>query len=201
MKEDILEQLVDDYLQANGYFTKHNEKFRPLKDDRYVSKKDSGYSDIDVIGIHPYHKGSRRIKVVNCKSWQSGIKLDQWFSKIKEKKGINHNRKEAWKMFRELANQKWADGFISRIKKLTGSYRFTYVIAGTEIIGNQSKWRNDKEFKKNLHGNPIEFLTVKDILDYMHKNTSKTVAPSDVGRLLQVINASKWMKNMNEIEI
>ena len=28
MKEDILEQLVDDYLQAKGYFTRHNINFR-----------------------------------------------------------------------------------------------------------------------------------------------------------------------------
>ena len=29
MKEDILEQLVDDYLQTEGYFTRHNLKFKP----------------------------------------------------------------------------------------------------------------------------------------------------------------------------
>ncbi len=29
MKEDILEQLVDDYLQMRGYFTRHNVKFKP----------------------------------------------------------------------------------------------------------------------------------------------------------------------------
>jgi hypothetical protein len=29
MKEDILEQLVDDYLKFNGFFTVHNVKFKP----------------------------------------------------------------------------------------------------------------------------------------------------------------------------
>jgi hypothetical protein len=29
VKEDVLEQIVDDYLQAQGYFTRHNIKFRP----------------------------------------------------------------------------------------------------------------------------------------------------------------------------
>ena len=29
MKEDILEQLVDDYLKFNGFFTLHNVKFQP----------------------------------------------------------------------------------------------------------------------------------------------------------------------------
>jgi len=32
MKEDILEQLVDDYLQARGYFTKHNNQIQALAD-------------------------------------------------------------------------------------------------------------------------------------------------------------------------
>jgi len=29
VKEDILEQIVDDYLQFNGYFTTHNVRFKP----------------------------------------------------------------------------------------------------------------------------------------------------------------------------
>jgi hypothetical protein len=32
MKEDILEQLVDDWLQSRGYFTQHNLKFKPRPD-------------------------------------------------------------------------------------------------------------------------------------------------------------------------
>lgn len=32
MKEDILEQMVDEYLQHKGYFTRHNIKFRPAGD-------------------------------------------------------------------------------------------------------------------------------------------------------------------------
>ena len=32
MKEDILEQVVDDYLQARGFFTRHSIKFKPRKD-------------------------------------------------------------------------------------------------------------------------------------------------------------------------
>jgi hypothetical protein len=33
MKEDILEQLVDDYLKFNGFFTVHNVKFQPTATD------------------------------------------------------------------------------------------------------------------------------------------------------------------------
>jgi hypothetical protein len=30
MKEDVLEQLVDDYLMHQGYFTRHNIRFKPF---------------------------------------------------------------------------------------------------------------------------------------------------------------------------
>ena len=54
MKEDILEQMVDEYLQHKGYFTRHNIKFRPAGDHvEYDTRQDAVHSDIDVIGIHP----------------------------------------------------------------------------------------------------------------------------------------------------
>jgi hypothetical protein len=108
MKEDILEQLVEDYLQGNRYFTRHNVKFNPAKDAKYDSKKDSGASDIDVIGINPHLRGSKRVRVVNCKSWQSGVNLTHWISGIEGDKNLNG--RVAWKTFRELANPKWAGG-------------------------------------------------------------------------------------------
>jgi hypothetical protein len=50
MKEDILEQLVDDYLQHKGYFTRHNIKFKPSKDSiDFDIQKDSVHSDIDIM--------------------------------------------------------------------------------------------------------------------------------------------------------
>jgi hypothetical protein len=195
MKEDILEQLVDDYLQNEGYFTMHNVKYWPTKDANYDSKKDSGASDIDVIGINPHHRGPKRVWVVNCKSWQSGVNLTHWISGIEEGKILNG--KDAWKTFRELANKKWADAFIARIEELTGARSFTYVTAVTKLTGDKtgkSKWINNKQFKKNLHGNRIEIITVKEMLEGIKKKMgkTKTVASSDVGRLLQVINASGW---------
>lgn len=51
MKEDILEQMVDEYLQHKGYFTRHNIKFRPAGDHaEYDTRQDAVHSDIDVIG-------------------------------------------------------------------------------------------------------------------------------------------------------
>ena len=41
MKEDILEQLVDDYLKFNGFFTVHNVKFQPAKTDPDYVRADS----------------------------------------------------------------------------------------------------------------------------------------------------------------
>jgi hypothetical protein len=65
MKEDILEQLVDDYLQLRGYFTRHNVKFRPRNDHpQFVKKQDSNHSDIDVIGYNPRLAGAARVWVV-----------------------------------------------------------------------------------------------------------------------------------------
>jgi len=76
MKEDILEQVVDDYLQARGYFTCHNIKFRPrATHPDFATKDDSVPSDIDVLGINPHRRGASRVWVVTCKSWQIGFNV------------------------------------------------------------------------------------------------------------------------------
>ena len=70
MKEDILEQLVDDYLKFNGFFTIHNVKFKPAESDPdYSRQHDCVASDIDVMGFHPLRRGSESVWVVGCKSW------------------------------------------------------------------------------------------------------------------------------------
>jgi hypothetical protein len=70
MKEDILEQLVDDYLKFNGLFTLHNVKFQPAKTDpEYSQQDDCVASDIDVIGFRPMRNGVDQTWVVSCKSW------------------------------------------------------------------------------------------------------------------------------------
>jgi hypothetical protein len=66
-KEDILEQLVEEYLLHDGYFVRHNIKFLPRRDHPdFISKQDSNHSDIDVIGFNP-----RRTGVVTC--WPSSV--------------------------------------------------------------------------------------------------------------------------------
>jgi hypothetical protein len=58
VKEDVLEQIVDDYLQLRGYFTTHNVRFSPAKTHQdYESRQDSVSSDVDVVGYHPARIG------------------------------------------------------------------------------------------------------------------------------------------------
>ena|SRR5258708_6688298 len=191
MKEDILEQLVDDYLKFNGFFTLHNVKFQPAKTDpEYVQKDDCVASDIDVVGFHPMREGIDRTWVVSCKRWQAGFDPKRRIQLIDGNKKISG--REAWQSFRELVKKKWADALIAEIEKLTGSRKFTYVTAVTRLRGEASVWQEHQPFIDNLHGNPIKILTLQEILSDLYEKTDTTVASSEVGRLLQVIKASGW---------
>lgn len=191
MKEDILEQLVDDYLKFNGFFTLHNVKFQPAKTDpEYVQKDDCVASDIDVVGFHPMREGIDRVWVVSCKSWQAGFDPKRRIQLINGNKKISG--REAWQSFRELVKKKWADGLIAEIEKLTGSRKFTYITAVTRLRGEAAVWQNHQPFIDNLHGNPIRILTLQEILSDLYEKTDTTVASSEVGRLVQVIKASGW---------
>lgn len=54
MKEDILEQITEDYFVSQpGYFVKSNLKYRPDPSiDGYNATYDSVHSDIDVVAIN-----------------------------------------------------------------------------------------------------------------------------------------------------
>lgn len=191
MKEDILEQLVDDYLKFSGFFTIHNVKFQPAKiHPEYVKRDDCVASDIDVVGFHPMREGTDRVWVVSCKSWQTGFDPKEKIASIEGNKVVSG--KQAWRLFRELVKKKWADGLITEIKRLTGSKKFTYVTAVTKLKGDASVWQEHRPFINNLCGNPIRILTLNEMLSELYKKTNTTVASSEVGRLLQVIKASGW---------
>jgi hypothetical protein len=191
MKEDILEQIVDDYLKFNGFFTVHNVKFQPATTHPdYIKKDDCVASDVDVIGLHPMRDGAGRVWVVSCKSWQDGLDPVDRIAAIDANK--IREGKEAWKSFRELAKKKWADALIAEIKRLTGSTQFTYVTALTKLRGDASAWEQHQRFRDNIRGNPIKILTLQEILSDLYGKTKTTVASSEVGRLLQVIKASGW---------
>ena len=101
MKEDVLEQIVDDYLKFSGYFTVHNVGFKPAGDDpEYEAAKDRVPSDVDVVGFHPRKEGLDRVVVVSCKSWQVGFDADYRLALLREGKKIAG--RYAWQSFREL---------------------------------------------------------------------------------------------------
>ena len=204
MKEDILEQLVEDYFQRLGYFTRHNVKFRPKETHQeYKKKDDCVHSDIDVLGYNPLEHGAERVVAVTCKSWQSGFSPER----LVKLKGTSETPKLAgrpmWKHFRELMVGKWSEAFRDEIKKATGSTEFTYYLAVTKLQGDQEQavkaWENCMRFKEALNNNPLKILTVEKILHDLWEDAETTVAESEVGRLLQVIKASGWTPDNKKI--
>src|SRR6478736_99488 len=189
MRGDILEQLVDDHLQLQGYFTRHNLKFRPRADHSSFSKKhDSNHSDIDVVGIHPKLAGDNRVVAVSCKSWQSGfdvrIKLDE-LTRNKRRGG-----RESWKFFRELIEPKWSEAFVDAVEAATGTRRFTYVVAATSVRGNPSLWEEHQPFRRALEGNPIRLLGLNEMIEGVCSGLTTTLVPSQLGRTLQLLKAA-----------
>ena len=189
MKEDILEQIVDDYLQAKGYFTRHNVKFRPRKNHREFSSKDDYVpSDIDVIGINPHRRGPSRVWAVSCKSWQKGFNVD---SKLDE---LEHNKirsgRESWRFFRELMKPKWSQAFCDAVFRETGSRSFTYVTAVTCLSGDRAQWETNKQFREALRGNPIRLISLAEMVSEILPGINKTPSSSDLGRTLQLLRAA-----------
>jgi hypothetical protein len=191
MKEDILEQLVDDYLLAKGYFTRHNVKFKPRNDHpEFVSRDDSNHSDIDVLGFHPLLCGPERVIAVSCKSWQGGFDVAAGLRDIAANRRVSG--REAWKRFRELVRSKWSEAFIEAIERETGSAQFTYVTAVTVLKGDRALWENEITFQHAMKHNPIRIWTLSDMLAELFPMLGTTVASSQLGRTLQLIKASGW---------
>lgn len=190
-KEDILEQLVEEFLIHQGYFIKHNVKFVPNKQHPdFISNQDSNHSDIDVLAIHPLLTGPKRVLAVSCKSWQSGFNIQTELNAIKEDKIIRG--RQAWRGFRELTTPKWSEAFTQAVKQHTASDTFTYVLAVTAVKGEKKLWEQYAPFIDALNGNPIEILEISTILEDISANLNTTLAASEIGRLLQIIKASGY---------
>lgn len=189
MKEDILEQLVDDYLQLNGYFTRHNIKFRPRKDHpAYFSQDDSVASDIDIIGFHPRRQGTDRVWVVSCKSWQVGFNVRSRLTELEQNK--RRSGRESWRGFRELMKPKWSEAFCDTIERETGSRKFTYITAVTRFSGDRAAWENYPAFRTALGGNPVKLISLSEMLKAVMSLITTTVAGSHFGRTIQLLKAS-----------
>lgn len=198
-KEDILEQLVEEYLLHDGYFVRHNVKFLPRRDHPdFISNQDSNHSDIDVIGYHPTRTGAERVKVISCKSWQGGFDASAEIRNIDQHKVVRG--REAWKSFRELVVPKWSEAFLSAVQAATGQSEFTYVTAVTKLVGSKTLWETNQTFIKSLGGNPIRIIDLREMLNFISPSLSTTLAGTEVGRMLQLFKAAGIsIESKNEI--
>ncbi|MEM6506602.1 MAG: hypothetical protein AAF711_14295 [Planctomycetota bacterium] len=188
-KEDILEQLVEEFLIHRGYFVRHNIKFLPHKDHpNFIRNQDSNHSDIDVLGFNPKLTGHDRVWAVSCKSWQEGFNPDSKITELKENKIANG--REAWKGFRELVVPKWSEAFISAVYNATGEKQFTYITAVTRLKGTAKNWESYEPFHQSMQGNPIRVVPLIDMLKEVSTDLSKTVAGTEFGRTLQLFKAA-----------
>jgi hypothetical protein len=188
-KEDILEQLVEEFLIHRGYFVRHNVKFLPRKDHaEFDSKLDSNHSDIDVLAFNPLRQGADRVWAVSCKSWQSGFDPAVKICEIEQNKIVSG--REAWKGFRELVSPKWSEAFITAIQKTTGETSFTYVTAVTKLLGDAQRWENHPSFCRAMANNPIKIITLHEMLKEVYGQLKTTLAGTELGRTLQLFRAA-----------
>ena len=189
LKEDILEQIVEEYLIHQGYFVRHNVKFLPDKDHlEFNSKTDSNHSDIDVLAYNPRRTGPDRVWAVSCKSWQGGLNPARKIEEIQSNK-ISAGR-QAWKGFRELTRPKWSEAFINAVRDQTGERMFTYVTAVTRLEGDRKLWENHPAFCSAMAGNPIRLITLGEMVSEIYGQTKTTMAVTDIGRTLQLFKAA-----------
>lgn len=208
MKEDILEQLVEDWLVSEpGWFVKHNVKFRPRRDDPdYVSSQDSVHSDIDILAISGVLSGRERVRVVTCKSWQGGFDPRTTLATLESEAVYNERSdkfqpREGWKSYRELVSTKWMRAFVEKVESETGQRDFDYFIAVTKLKGSQAdrKLMEESAMVKQRYADlgsqmSLKILPLVEIIDGVLsrqglKETS-AVESTDVGRLIQVLRAA-----------
>ena len=189
-KEDILEQLVEDYLIHKGYFVQHNVKFKLSKyHPDFVSKYDSNDSDIDVLAVHPLKSGPDSVWAVSCKSWQSGFSPQQKIDHIVNNQIVSG--REAWKSFRELVQPKWSSAFTTKVAEITGSEEFTHVIAVSRIKGDKSAWEQYQPFMEALGGQPLKLISFEEMFREVSDNLTTTLASTELGRTIQLLKAAK----------
>jgi hypothetical protein len=193
MKEDILEQLVEDWLQSQGYFTWANVKFKPSRDHPdFQSRKDSVASDIDVMGWHPKRTGADAVIVVTCKSWQDGFSIRDMTRGLLESRDKLIGNKEAWKHFRELVEPRWTQALLQAVEQKTGLRVFTYITAVTRLHDPEDKalWEENADFKAALGPSPTKIITLAEMLSSIFSQLGTTVESSQFSRTLQLIKAA-----------
>lgn len=200
MKEDILEQIVEDYLQSQGYFTRHNVKYKPRPTDPgFITNKDAVHSDVDVIAVHPLREGPRRVLVVSCKSWQNGFNPYHYWREVEKPSNTGkYAGKEAWMSFRELTTERWSLALRREVERLTGQADFVYLTAVTRLkVGKNvtlaqavNYWVSHPIAQQNIGSNSIEIITVAEMVRAVLKDMTTTVEGSLLGRTLQVLKTA-----------
>jgi hypothetical protein len=188
-KEDILEQIVEEYLTHKGYFVQRNIKYRPDRSDLgYDSQKDSVHSDIDVLAYNPLESGAKKVLAVNIKSWQGGFDFRVVLEQVASNKIVSG--RESHLRYRELCIPKWSNAFSRAIRLRTKESRFTHVLAVTLAKGDASQWIEHEPFTVALGNNPLEVLTLRQMVDAIEPNLTTTPAATDIGRTLQLFRAA-----------
>lgn len=184
MTNDILEQLVEDYLREDGYFTMHNIPYRPKAFKQT-------HSDIDVIAFNPKKTGIDKVVVVSCKSWQGGLNVRGLLRDLRERPDTVIQGKSREKIFREIAMRDWSHALKEKVFELTGEKSFLFYIAVTKTInGDPSEFESFPLFAKNLSGCKIKILPFADMVNKIYPDIKTSVYHSTLGRTLQLIKAS-----------
>lgn len=188
MKEDVLEQIVDDYLQSRGYFTRHNVRYGPPS---VQGTRSQSQSDLDVIGYAPRPAaGASRVMVVSCKSWQGGFNTQKELTAL-EKDARRHGVKARW-AFRELWFKDWSTALHSLVTQLTGESIFDYRIAVTRLSGTatDAAWAANPTIQENLQGCSFGFLRLEKMWNELLSSLTTTPPASEIGRLAQLLKAA-----------
>ena len=211
MKEDILEQIAEDfYSKKVGCFTKHNIKFRPSKKEpTYIAKYDSVHSDIDLIIIDTNKRN--KIITVSCKSWQGGFDILNFKNALEGALNKQPNKtigkRDGWCAFRELCIHRWTNSFLKILRNElnvvdTQEIKLEYVILCTKITRGSLKDKSDfenseaikKYFKRKKVNMKLKVITIDEtiaeILKIMNEKDTPYVENTHLSRTLQLMIAS-----------
>jgi len=211
MKEDILEQIAEDfYSKKVGYFTKHNIKFKPSKKElTYIAKYDSVNSDIDLIIIDTHKRN--KIITVSCKSWQGGFNILKYKNTLEDalnkQPSKTTGKRDDWCAFRELCIHRWTNSFLKILRNElnvvdTQEIELEYVILCTKITKRSLKYKSDfensedikKYFKQKKVNLKLKVRTIDEIIAEIIKNINEKDTPyvenTHLSRTLQLIIAS-----------
>ena len=84
----------------------------------------------------------------------------------------------------------WSEAFRQVILDLSGQRDFTYRIAVTRMKGDADAWGEDPTIATNLSGCSVGFLPLAEMWPRMLAELTKTPAPSEIGRLAQLLKAA-----------